>query len=72
MDILREEYIGLGPGKGMKIQLWPNRLVMQRMEKKEGKWEKTQDIVLNIRVLEFIAARMPAWISMMDEKKDKE
>ena len=70
--ILRDEYIGLGDGKGMKVQLWPNRLVIQRMEKKEGKWEKTQDIALNIRVLEFIAARLPAWIAMMDTTKEKD
>ena len=69
MNVIRDEYIGLGEGKGMKIQLYPNRLVIQRMEKKEGKWEKTQDIALNIRVMEFLASRMPAWIAMMDAQK---
>ena len=72
MNIIKDEYVGLGEGKGMKIQLWPNRLVIQRMEKKEGKWEKTQDIAMNIRVVEFLAARLPAWIAMMDEKKETE
>jgi len=66
---LKDEYIGLGEGKGMKIQLYPNRLVIQRMEKKEGKWEKTQDIALNIRVMEYLAARLPAWIAIMDAQK---
>ena len=32
MNAIKDEYIGLGEGKGMKIQLFPNRLVMQRME----------------------------------------
>ena len=72
MNIIKDEYIGLGEGKGMKIQLYPNRLVMQRMEKKEDKWEKTQDIALNIRVLEFLAARLPAWIAMMDAQKKQD
>ena len=71
MNPIKEDYVGLGPGKGMKIQLWPNRVTIQRMEKKEGeKWEKTQDIALNIRVLEFLAARLPAWIVMMDAQKE--
>ena len=69
LNIIKDEYIGLGEGKGMKIQLYPNRLVIQRMEKQEGKWEKTQDIALNIRVLEFLGARLPAWIAMMDAQK---
>ena len=71
MEPIKDEYIGLGEGKGMKIQLFPNRLVIQRMEKNEGKWEKTQDIALNIRVLEFLAARLPAWITIMDVQKQK-
>jgi len=70
-NVIRDEYIGLGEGKGMKIQLFPNRVVIQRMEKKENKWEKTQDIALNIRVLEFLAARLPAWIAMMDSQKEE-
>lgn len=70
MDVIKDEYIGLGEGKGMKVQLYPNRLVIQRMEKKEGKWEKTQDIALNIRVIEFLAARLPAWITMMEAAKE--
>jgi hypothetical protein len=69
-NAIKDEYIGLGPGKGMKVQLYPNRVVIQRMEKKEGKWDKTQDIALNIRVLEFLAARLPAWIVMMDAQKE--
>jgi hypothetical protein len=69
MNIIKDEYMGLGEGKGMKIQLYPNRLVIQRMEKQEGKWEKTQDIALNIRVLEFLGSRLPAWIAMMDAQK---
>ena len=69
MNAIRDEYIGLGEGKGMKVQLFPNRLVIQRMEKKDKKWEKTQDIALNIRVLEFLAARLPAWIAIMDAQK---
>ena len=72
MNPIKDEYIGLGEGKGMKIQLWPNRLTIQRMEKKDNKWEKTQDIALNIRVLEFIAARLPAWISIMDVQKEQQ
>lgn len=72
MDVLKDEYIGLGTGKGMKIQLFSNRLVIKRMEKKEGKWEQTQDIAMNIRVLEFLAARLPAWISLMDKKKEEQ
>lgn len=72
MNAIRDEYIGLGEGKGMKIQLFPNRVVIQRMEKQEGKWEKTQDIALNIRILEFLASRLPAWIAMMDAQKGEE
>jgi len=72
-NMIKDEYIGLGQGKGMKIQLYPNRVVIQRLEKKGEKWEKTQDIALNIRVLEFLAARLPAWIVMMDaQKEDRE
>ena len=72
MNPIKEDYVGLGEGKGIKIQLWPNRVVINRMEKKEGKWEKTQDIALNIRVLEFLAARLPAWIVMMDAQKENQ
>lgn len=71
MEPIKDEYIGLGEGKGMKIQLFPNRLVIQRMEKNSGKWEKTQDIALNIRVLEFLTSRLPAWITIMDAQKQK-
>ena len=71
-NAIKEDYIGLGPGKGMKVQLYPNRVVIQRMEKKGEKWEKTQDIALNIRVLEFLAARLPAWIVMMDAQKENQ
>lgn len=70
-NAIRDEYIGLGTGKGMKVQLYPNRLVVQRMEKKEGKWEKTQDIAMNIRVVEFLAARLPAWVAIMDAQKEE-
>lgn len=66
---IKSEYVTLGEGKGIKITLWPNSLRLERVEKKEGKWETTEKITLAIKVLEWLGVRIPAFIAMMEAQK---
>ncbi len=66
---IKSEYVTLGEGKGIKVTLWPNSLRLERVEKKEGKWETTEQITLAIKVLEWLGVRIPAFIAMMEAQK---
>jgi hypothetical protein len=70
---IKSDYIAMGEGKGMKMTLWPNSLQIERVEKDSttGKWENKEKITLAPKILEYLAARIPAFIAMMDaQKKD--
>ena len=66
---IKSDYINLGEGKGMRITVWPNSVKLERVEKKNGKWETTEQITLAIKVLEWLNARIPAFIAMMEAQK---
>ncbi|MCD6575599.1 MAG: hypothetical protein J7K73_00370 [Nanoarchaeota archaeon] len=66
---IRSDYINLGEGKGIKVTVWPNSIRLERVEKKEGKWETTEQITLAIKVLEWLGVRLPAFIAMMEAQK---
>jgi len=69
---IKSEYITLGEGKGIRVTLWPNSLRLERIEKKEGKWETSEKITLAIKVLEWLGVRIPAFIAMMEaQSKNK-
>ena len=68
---IKDFYVALGEGKGMKITLYPNSMVIERKEKKEGKWETPEKVTLGIKVLEFLAARLPALIVMIEAQKQQ-
>ncbi|MCD6547640.1 MAG: hypothetical protein J7K22_03765 [Nanoarchaeota archaeon] len=63
---IKSSYINLGEGKGIKVTLWPTRLVLERVEKTKGKWETKEKITLAPKVLEWLGVRIPAFIAMME------
>ena len=70
---IKSDYMAMGEGKGMKITLWPNSLQIERVEKNAttGKWDTKEKITLATKVLEYLAARIPAFVAMMEaQKKD--
>jgi len=68
---IKSDYIAMGPGKGMKITLWPNSLQIERVEKDEktNKWENKEKITLAPKLLEYLGVRIPVFIAMMDAQK---
>jgi len=68
---IKSDYINLGEHKGMKITLWPTSLQIERVEKDEktNKWETKEKVTLAIKVLEYLNARIPAFIAMMEAHK---
>jgi hypothetical protein len=66
---IKSDYINLGEGKGMRVTVWPNSVKLERVEKKSGKWETTEQVTLAIKVLEWLNARIPAFIAMMEAQK---
>lgn len=69
---IKKDYIPLGEGKGIRVTLWPNSLALERVEKKEGDWETTQEITLASKVMEYLTARLPGWITLMDAREENE
>lgn len=66
---IRSDYINLGEGKGIRVTLWPTRLVLERIEKEKGKWNVKEKITLAPKVLEWLCARIPAFIAMIEAHK---
>ncbi len=66
---IKSDYITLGEGKGIKVTLWPTSLALERVERKEGKWETQEKITLAPKVLEWLGVRIPGYVSMMDAQK---
>jgi len=71
---IKSDYIAMGEGKGMKITLWPSSLQIERIEKdaNTGKWETKEKITLATKMLEYLAARIPAFVTIMDSQKKSE
>lgn len=63
---IRKDYVSLGEGKGITITLLPKSLVLERKEKKEGKWQVTEKITLAPKLLEYLFARIPQYIAFME------
>ncbi|MCW1296983.1 MAG: hypothetical protein OH319_04855 [Candidatus Parvarchaeota archaeon] len=69
---IKSDYIPLGEGKGITITLFPNYLVIERKEKKGNTWVVTEKVTLAQKILEYLFARIPGYIAVMDsENKGK-
>jgi hypothetical protein len=68
---IRKDYVPLGEGKGISITLLLTSLVLERREKKEGKWQITEKITLAPKLLECLFARIPQYIAFMEAHQKK-
>ncbi len=66
---IKNDYIGLGEGRGIKVTLWPTSLMLERVKREYGKWKTQEKITLAPKVLEWLGVRIPGYVSMMDAQK---
>jgi len=67
---LLEDFFSLGEGKGIRVVLWKNSILLERREKNQetGKWEVKQEINLAPQIIEHLYIRLPLWYKLMKEK----
>jgi hypothetical protein len=68
VNAIKSDYIPLGEGRGMTITLFPSYLIIERKEKKDGRWVVTEKITLAQKILEYLFARIPSYIVVMDSE----
>lgn len=68
---IKKDYIAMGEGKGISVTLWPNSLQLERKEKEGTVWKTTEKMTLAPKVLEYLAARIPAFIALMESQSTR-
>lgn len=64
-------FIPIKEDTGYRIVIWPNNLLLEKIQKENGHWNKIDEFSLTRRAVEFIAARTPLWLSRWDEEIKK-